>query len=182
MQKILARNFYAIALTGLGVQQGIFGRLIAGRPLMWPAQFSGQPIVAYVTGLLLVVVGVSILANRKFQAGLIAVGIFILSWAALRNIYGAFAQADVGFLLTCAGKALSLGSGAFLVLRSFQDDRHEEPNSLLSRLSTTCRYCIGLFLLTSGVQHFLFADFVKTLVPIWIPGALFWVYASLVAV
>jgi uncharacterized membrane protein len=33
----------------------------------------------------------------------------------------------------------------------------------------------------SGVQHFLFASFVKGLVPGWIPGALFWTYFAGVA-
>jgi uncharacterized membrane protein len=181
MLKTLARNFYAMALLALGVQQLMHGKLIAGRPLTWPAQLSGQAIVAYLTGLLLIVVGVSTLLNKKFQGGLVAVGTFILGWAALRNVYGAISQADVGFLLTCAGKALSLGSGAFLVLRTFQDERMVDSNSLLNRISNTCRYCIGLFLLSSGVQHFLFADFVKMLVPTWIPVSMFWVYASAVA-
>jgi uncharacterized membrane protein len=40
----------------------------------------------------------------------------------------------------------------------------------------------GVFLLICGIQHFVYAGFVDTLVPAWIPpGARFWTYFSAVA-
>jgi uncharacterized membrane protein len=43
------------------------------------------------------------------------------------------------------------------------------------------RCSLGAFLVLAGVQHFLFAQFVVTLVPTWIPGAMFWTYFAAVA-
>src|SRR5450432_3772892 len=43
------------------------------------------------------------------------------------------------------------------------------------------RVLLGAFLVSSGIQHFLFPQFVMTLVPAWIPGALFWTYFAGVA-
>ncbi len=40
---------------------------------------------------------------------------------------------------------------------------------------------LGAFFIVCGVQHFLFTSFVATLVPAWIPGALFWTYFAGVA-
>ena len=38
------------------------------------------------------------------------------------------------------------------------------------------RCSLGAFLVLAGIQHFLFPQFVMTLVPAWIPGPLFWTY------
>jgi uncharacterized membrane protein len=43
------------------------------------------------------------------------------------------------------------------------------------------RVCLAAFLISSGVQHFLFAPFVVTLVPAWVPAPLFWSYFAGVA-
>jgi len=43
------------------------------------------------------------------------------------------------------------------------------------------RFCLGAFMILAGIQHFQFAQFVQTLVPVWIPGHLFWTYFAGVA-
>lgn len=43
------------------------------------------------------------------------------------------------------------------------------------------RAALGAFFVVCGVQHFLLTSFVATLVPAWIPGALFWTYFAGVA-
>jgi uncharacterized membrane protein len=43
------------------------------------------------------------------------------------------------------------------------------------------RVCLGGFMMLAGIQHFMFAAFVASLFPPWIPGALFWTYFAGVA-
>jgi len=43
------------------------------------------------------------------------------------------------------------------------------------------KYFFALLLVIFGIDHFLYIDFVKILVPTWIPGALFWSYFAGVA-
>jgi uncharacterized membrane protein len=44
------------------------------------------------------------------------------------------------------------------------------------------RICLGLFLLMTGIQHFLHTEFVASLIPTWFPGnAVFWTYFAGVA-
>lgn len=40
---------------------------------------------------------------------------------------------------------------------------------------------MGVFLVVCGVQHFVYVDFVVTLVPAWLPGLRFWAYFTGVA-
>ncbi|MDF2192720.1 hypothetical protein [Paraflavitalea sp. CAU 1676] len=193
-----ARCFFALSLIVFGVQQFALGKLVAGRPSVLASLISGEDVVAYIVGVLLVLTGLLVLVGRFYQYGLIGVGSWLLGAAALPNLVQTIAKADYGALLTCTGKALTLGSGAFLVLASFYKGAAplvgakpavDAPLPVATRtlagapafflrLGVLCRFCFGLFLLASGIQHFLFVDFVKALIPAWIPGDVFWVYAS----
>lgn len=174
---ITARSCYALALIVFGFQQCLLGTLVAGRPPALPAQ---NEVLAYVTGALLIITGLLVLVQNKFQDGLLAVGFLILGGAALPNLVTTISHADTGAVLTNTGKGLTLGSGAFLVFSTFYQGASApvRAGGLGIKIAGACQYCFGLFLLASGIQHFLFADFVKALVPVWIPGNLFWVYAS----
>jgi len=174
---VTARSFYALTLMVFGFQQCLLGTLVAGRPPALPAQGA---VLAYITGALLIITGLLVLVQSKFQDGLLAIGFLILGGAALPNLVITVSQADTGAVLTNTGKGLTLGSGAFLVFSTFYrgTSAPARAGKLGLRLAWLCRYWLGLFLLASGIQHFLFANFVKALVPAWIPGGLFWVYVS----
>jgi uncharacterized membrane protein YphA (DoxX/SURF4 family) len=176
--------FYAIALIAFGVVQIIFGNLVAGRPPSWPESLPGHTVAVYATGLLLIATGITVTINWMAKWGLFFVAAFILLWAGLLNIYQTVINLDYGFPLTGAGKALTLGSGALLVAGfaiAQKNDLNSEFDFWVVKLAGFCRYFTGFFLLASGVQHFLFADFVKFLIPTWIPEALFWTYFAGVA-
>jgi len=176
------RIFYAISLIAFGVQQFIFHDIIIGRPLAWPTWLAGQTIAAYSTGLLLIVTGIGVVLNKKIPYGLLGVAIFVLLWAGLRNIYFVIAHLNIGAMLTNSGKALTIGSGALLVAWTQIEKASETKlDTRISKLSILCQYFTGYFLFVCGVQHFLFVDFVKFLVPAWIPGAAFWTYFAGVA-
>ncbi|WP_276481038.1 DoxX family membrane protein [Paraflavitalea pollutisoli] len=175
---IIARSFYAVALVFFGVQQCVMGKLIAGRPLAWSAQTGGEAIIAYASGGLMIITGILVLLRSQHQQGLMVVGVLLLACAALPNLVETVIKGNYGTLLTNTGKSFTLGSGAFLVLSTFNYGTAQQRTAFLVVLRSSCRYCLGIFLLASGIQHFLFADFVQLLIPVWIPGAAFWVYAS----
>ncbi|NOT74659.1 MAG: hypothetical protein HOP08_07000 [Cyclobacteriaceae bacterium] len=175
----IARIFFAVALVGFGFQQFIFKIIIIGRPPAWPTWLPEETIFAYITGLLIVSSGLAIIINRWAVQTLMATGIFVLAWAGLQNVYLVVAHLDLGANLTFMGKSLTLGFGALLTATTFRHDENYNAsifNSPILKLASWCRYGTGLFLFFSGVQHFLYAEFVQSLVPSWIPGGLFWTY------
>jgi uncharacterized membrane protein len=175
-------SFYAVAIIAFGVQQFIFRDVIIGRPLAWPTWLEGLTIVAYVTGLLLIITGIGVVLNKKILYGLLSVAIFVFIWAGLRNLYYVIAHLDPGAMLTNSGKALTIGSGALLVAwTQIEKENQTKLNYQISKLASICQYFTGFFLLVSGVQHFLFVDFVKFLIPAWLPGSVFWTYFAGVA-
>jgi uncharacterized membrane protein len=178
----VARVFYAIALIAWGVQHFIFGFFIAGRPMPWPAGLPGEAIIAYTSGALLIVTGGAIIANQKATRPLMAVSIMILLWCGLRDLIFVIINLDYGGNLTNVGKALTIGSAAMLIATTYKSESGDySSNKKIFVIAPLCQYFTGAFLLISGVQHFLFAEFVKFLMPTWIPGATFWTYFAGVA-
>jgi uncharacterized membrane protein len=78
---------------------------------------------------------------------------------------------------TDALKLLSLCGGALIVARTSSAQTNSFIQSL-DKASFLGRYFFGIMLVVFGVDHFVYTDFVKTLVPTWIPGALFWTYVA----
>ncbi|HWA34680.1 MAG TPA: hypothetical protein VG737_11145, partial [Cyclobacteriaceae bacterium] len=173
----------ALAILGLGLLQIFNGEILAGRPISWPDGVPGKNVMAIGSGLLLIATGVSIVLRRIPLLAIIT-GVWILLWAASRNLFFILSNLDYGGMLTNTGKSLTLGAGT-LLLASVMSPGKFNSNSLLGKLLkhsvTIARLFVGFFFLASGIQHFIFGEFVKGLVPGWIPGALFWTYFAGVA-
>lgn len=166
----IAAIFIAIALIGWGIIHFLVGDFIAGRAPSWPEGVPGKIAWAYASGLILIVAAFSIIVpnqNQKTRWIVICSGLLILAWAGGRNLLVVLPNLDYGGNLTNLGKSWTIGSAILLI--AYDDKRS---------IYTFACICIGLFFIASGIQHFIFIDFVKTLVPRWIPGDVFWSYVA----
>jgi hypothetical protein len=68
--------------------------------------------------------------------------------------------------------------GAWVLAASFPDEglRSQSWDNVVWRLADAGRFLIAIALVVFAVQHFMYARFVATLVPAWIPARLFWAY------
>jgi uncharacterized membrane protein len=188
---LLGSVFFALALIAFGVQQFLFGDFVPGRAPAWPGGVPGRLAWAWLTGLTFIATGAAVLAaailpdralRRTAYAMAALSGGLIAAWALLRHVPLILDDTQFGGAWTMFGKALTLSTGALAVATSVRvQDRPEvktgmdEPVLLLGRLG------LGAFMAAAGVQHFLWDEFVQTLVPTWIPGPLFWTYFAGVA-
>jgi uncharacterized membrane protein len=173
----------ALAFIGLGLLQIINGEILAGRPMAWPEGVPGKYVIAVGSGLLLIATSVAMFL-RRMPVLAIVTGAWILLWAASRNIFFVVANLDYGGMLTNTGKSLTLGGGALLiaaVLSRGKENSNGLTDKILKHSVTIERIFIGFFFFASGIQHFIFGEFVQGLVPGWIPGPLFWTYFAAVA-
>jgi uncharacterized membrane protein len=74
---------------------------------------------------------------------------------------------------TASAEDLALASGAFIISGDAQNSTMDPGKSALARNG---RILFAVSLIVFAVQHFLYADFIATLVPAWIPFKLFWAY------
>jgi uncharacterized membrane protein YphA (DoxX/SURF4 family) len=139
------RVFFGLSLIAFGIQQFLYGDFVPGRAPAWPASLPGRLAWAGVSGVVLILCGAAIVAARKMRVAGVTVAVMIFLGAVLRHIPLAAADRIYGGAWTNLGKALALTGGALAVAG-------------LSRAWThVARVCLGAFLISSGIQHFLFS-------------------------
>jgi uncharacterized membrane protein len=183
----IGRLFFAGSLTAFGIQQFLYGDFVPGRAPAWPALVPGRLLWAYVSGLVFIAAGLAIVFNKGGRRAALLAGTLIFGWALLRHVPLAAADSHFGGAWTNLGKALALFGGAFAVAGSLPEEK-ARPQGALSALINAKdgllylgRLCLGAFLISSGIQHFLYVEFVMSLVPTWVGSALFWTYFAGVA-
>lgn len=172
--KAYTRGF-ALAIFGIGLLQLIFQSVLIGRPTDLLENHLFTAAVAYPVSIALFAVSVQLFLEKVTRWLFAAVTIVVFAYSGLSNLFVVAYHVDYGMPLTSFGKAITLASGIWLLYALTA--RSLETGSAF-RLS---RICTGLFLAISGVQHFLFSQFVRFLVPRWIPFDTFWTYAAGVA-
>jgi uncharacterized membrane protein YphA (DoxX/SURF4 family) len=169
------RLFFAIMLVGLAGQQFYDGEF---RPVLIPSyssHFPGEVVLVYLLSLILIVAAVGIALNkyaRTLALGL--AGVFLALILFCHIPYELFVD-PYGHSLGAWNQALkesAMAGGALLVAGSFGGGFGYG------------RIFFAVTMIVFGTEHFIWADGVKTLVPDWIPGNLFWTYfagAALIA-
>lgn len=190
MDKLIpfGRVFFAVALIGLGIEHFIFEDFVTGRAPAWPEAVPGGLVWAYLTGIALIGMSLATLAGKQARAAALLVGGLIFIWALLRHVPVVASDPFLSGAWTEAGKALTLFGGALAIAGTF-------PNIDVDRTGLLWRFvnlertflllgqiCLGLFLVITGIQHFMFTEGVASLIPSWFPGdAVFWTYFAGIA-
>ena len=173
----VGRLFFAIGLAGFGILQFIYGDFVPGRAPAWPPAIPGRLVWALASGAILIGAAAAIASGVRARSAALATGVMIVVWALIRHLPGLVANPH-GVTLTASGKALALSGGAFAAAGSLPVNRRSFEDAWFLYLG---RCCLGAFMVLGGIQHFIYPDFVATLIPAWIPGHAFWVYFAAVA-
>jgi uncharacterized membrane protein YphA (DoxX/SURF4 family) len=172
----IGRFFFAISIAFFGAQYLLYGRFEGGLPLV-PPWTPGAPALAYILGATLIASALSIatLWNARYSA--ISLGtLLLLSFLFLHSLH-ASAILHNGTDRTRAFEGLTVSAIAFTLAGILPNAR----NSLTQNIITNWPMHLGRFsfafsMIIFGAQHFMYAAFIATLIPAWIPVHLFWIY------
>jgi uncharacterized membrane protein YphA (DoxX/SURF4 family) len=185
-----ARTFYGIGMAGIGIQQFSYPDF---RPVIlpsWPSSMHASAIWAYIVGAALIIAGAFIVPGKKARVTSLLLGGFLfVLFIAFQCSFVLFIQPNsprhLG-LWTDPLKELALSGGAFVMAGLFSED--ELPVShknylfiVLGKFIPFGRIFFSITMISFGIDHFFYTDFVATLVPSWIPDHLFWTYFAAVA-
>ncbi|MDQ2844144.1 MAG: hypothetical protein M3Y72_24510 [Acidobacteriota bacterium] len=170
------RASFAASLLAFGIQQLIYTGFIKGLELV-PEWIPGHTFWAYFTGVALIAAGVSIPINKmsRLAAGLTVV-IFIVC---ILLLHGPRISAIVhdGSERTRAFETLAMCSGALFLFGILPFEPGLRTWNRASKIAIQLgRFFLAISLAIFGLNHFLFARFIATLIPGWIPWHLFWAY------
>ncbi len=167
------RYFFAMGVMASGFQQIITGEFVRLVPKLapwvpWPSFW------ACAVGVALVVLGGAILFGR--MAPLAAAGLgSLLFLSFLRRVPEIASNPWAGFMWTNPSKILALCGGAILIAgTSLRDDG--TGRAWARKLRPLGPVLMAVFLMICGIQHYVYADFVTTMVPQWMPWLRFWTY------
>jgi uncharacterized membrane protein len=181
------RGFFAVCLIGLAGQQLYYSSF---RPVFippWSNHIPGQTILVCLTSIALIGAALSILLEKKARTVSLLLGgaflaLFLFSYIPFELLVDP-AGKHIG-VWSNAFKELAFAGGAFAVAGSFEFQPLQKRTSLIRLLELFIPMGSLFFSITMivfGIEHFLYPDFVATLVPAWIPGHLFWTYFAAIA-
>ncbi len=182
--------FYGFAIVVYGFQQLAYGNFRDVQLPAWQFHIPGLTIWAFITGLVLIATGAAIIFDIKAKKILLLLGAIFLSLVCFVHVpYELISEPNKPYhlgLWTGALKELALSGGAFVLAGSFP----ETATSSRSRFSFTrlleklipygsIFFCITI--VSFGITHFMYTDFVAKLVPRRMPDPEFWAYVAGVA-
>jgi uncharacterized membrane protein len=179
----LGCTLFGVSLTAFGLEHVLFGDFVAGRAPAWPPDLSGRLVWAYLSGAVLITTGALIVArSQKAWAAALITGAIILIWAFGRHVPVLLSNPR-GAAFTATGKAMALSFGCFAVVAAFSRGSRAAGSRPEVRRVLSWLGGVGLpaFMILGGIQHFMYTQFVATLVPAWIPGPIGWAYFAGVA-
>lgn len=173
----LGNIFFGLGVMGSGIQQlitGKFVRLVPALPFWIPA----HAVWPYLVGVALIISGLILAVSVKARVAAGVIGVALLLNFIIGHIPAILAAASHGYAWTNPLKVLALIGGTLLLISGGggASSQHPGRGSGKENLSRVGRTLFAAFLIVGGVQHFVYADFVDTLIPTWITGARFWTY------
>jgi len=186
----VSRVFYALALIVYGAQQFVYGNFRNVQLPPWQNHFPLLPVWAYITGLGLVAAGVCIILNKRARkVSLITGGVFFAFLCIFHIPYELISEPNKSYhlgLWTGALKELALSGGAFILAGSYiKTGTVIQGKSILLQLMTKLvpfgHIFFSITMVSFGIAHFMYIDFIDKLVPDWVPDPIFWTYFAAVA-
>ncbi|HEU4779238.1 MAG TPA: DoxX family protein [Steroidobacteraceae bacterium] len=162
-------------LYGLGaLLLGAVGICFHDFAMQWqpvPAGIAGRTMLAYLSGALLIIGGGAILSGKGERGGALLLASFYGLWMLVLNLPVALKSfTHIGAWNSPAEIAFLTAGGTALVANS--------AGQLRRTLSVVARIVAGISAMVFGFAHFNYIDFTASFVPAWIPGKVFWAWAT----
>jgi uncharacterized membrane protein len=163
---------FALGLVGFGTINFLIGNFL---PELQPldAQFPERALAAYLYGAVLIVMAILMLLGRRVHlAACVVAVVFALTFVAM---HGPILVADPmnGGRWTSALEVFAAGAGALMLVTLTR--HHDAP------LATFARLAFAITLPAFGALHFIYRDYVASVIPGFLPGHMFWAYATGIA-
>ena len=164
------RTTIAICYAAFGVHHLMYRDFVTRVIPQLPAWVPARTFVVYLTGIALIAGAAGMLLDSR-RAALIT-GWGCLASALLFHLPRALTASQN--LWTDLGKGMVLAGTAFLIAADLGSHARD-------RLVFYGKSALAGFMILCGIEHFMYVEFVASLIPPWIPWHVFWTYFAAVA-
>jgi uncharacterized membrane protein len=176
-----AHTVFGISVIALGIQHFIFDHTAGTKPpptSLLDAWFLVIGLL-YKTGL--IALATAIVFNYKIKSAALSLGLLIFVWTLFRHFPLVITNITDPAESNSMFMALAVSGSSFIIGGSIQHGTLSYPNFLMIN-----RYVVkvignsfyGMAMVVFGIQHILYAPFIASLIPAWIPGNYFWAYGT----
>ncbi|WP_158990986.1 hypothetical protein [Mucilaginibacter sp. L196] len=170
----VGKLFFAVAILTIGIIHLVTGHFPSGLLFVDP-KFPAASILAYINGVLLVIIGLLIFSKKYQYTGAYIASVIwfilllIVHLPKLITTYNSPSEWTPTFEVAgiFAGSLILIGNSSV------------KTNS--SRLILIGSYIFAVSIFVFAVLHLKYLDFIVTLIPAWLPFRLFWAYVVMVA-
>lgn len=182
---LAGRIFYCIGVMGIALQQFYYAEYRPALILQWPSWLPALAFFADLTGAALIFFCVCIMLNRSGKTcALLLAMLFLFFFLAFQVPFMLFVYAEpleIG-AWTNPLKTLALSGGALVIAGSFPaEERITSVQKIVSPLIPCGKIFFSIMLVIFGIEHFVYTDFIATLIPSWIPFPVFCTYFAAIA-
>jgi uncharacterized membrane protein YphA (DoxX/SURF4 family) len=173
----IGRLVFAVAMMCFGFLYLVYASGI-GRPVPGPPWSAGSHAVAWLVGVGFIAIGICIVLRLQGQAAATLLGVVFLLRAFIVYLFSLPTHLHDPFRWTSGFELVALGGAALVLAGTFPVDARS-PVGLrggLDKFFEVGRYLFAIGLVIFGVQHLMYARFITTDIPVWIPWKLFWAY------
>ncbi|HEV8122976.1 MAG TPA: hypothetical protein VGP80_01940 [Gemmatimonadales bacterium] len=168
----LGRVLLATGVAALGIQSLIHADLVSSLEPV-PAWLPMRRVWACLIAGFLVIAAVGHLSKRHVRSAAIGLGGMFLLWLIVFHLPRLLASPTSMSAWVVACETAALTGTAWVLVGALTAG---QKGGFTTGAAVAGRILFGLSLLLFGLSHFMYHDFVATLVPAWIPGRLFWAY------
>ncbi|PWT95522.1 MAG: hypothetical protein C5B52_17675 [Bacteroidetes bacterium] len=182
------RIFFGIGLIGIAIQHFMYSEF---RPVIlppWPEGWQSSAPAAWVFGVIFGLCGLLLVLGKNTKnVSLILGGIFLFLSIAFQLVFTLFTSPNSPKhfgVWTDPLKEFAMAGQAFIISMYPWEKNKTTSSPLLKFLENIApfgKYFFATMLIIFGIDHFVYTDFVATLVPDWLPGHVFWTYLGAIA-
>ena len=164
--RLLGAAVFAAGLAAIAAQNFLIADFLTElQPV--PAGVPVRTLLAYINGAVLLAATASVLLNYRVRLAALCVTGLLGLWIVLLHVPKIFANPAAGGAWTPGLEILAmLGAGLMVLGLTSQDQR-------LARIGLVC---LAITLPAFGILHFIYWEYVASVIPAWIPGHTFWAY------
>jgi uncharacterized membrane protein len=161
-------------MVALGILSLVYSDFVFGLEPV-PAGIPARMFLVYLSSAVLIAGGAGSLLNRAAPWPAVSLAVMLSLWVVALHLPALVPHLRDPNAWTVAGETLAL-CGAAWVLVGTLATQDADSRPAFRNATNIGRVLFGISLPVFGLQHFLYAAFVATLVPAWIPARLFWAY------
>jgi uncharacterized membrane protein len=172
---------YAGSMIAIGIIHFATGSSPSGL-LPVPDGMPAAGVSAIISGCFFLTFGFGLFLPRFRQRIAFLFGLFLLLLMILHHLQPLIIHSSNPSEWAAVCELISLSAGAFFIADDYPfPSATGKSGKTIHGTAIVSKYAFTLALLVFGIEHYLYAEYIGTLIPTWMPGTVIWSYIVMIA-